>query len=85
VLLSAPTRLQGIQNLQFKRDEPVREISPQQDRVLLHGRERKCQRSERAAHDRPGTEAGGLDDRIVQVRERSGRGARVRVVVHLVD
>src|SRR6202035_4725442 len=65
--------------------EPVREIPPQQDRVLLHGRKRKCQRSERAAHDGPGTEAGGLADRIVQVRERSGRGARVRVVVHLVD
>ena len=57
----------------------------QQDRLLPHGWERKCQRSERASHDRPGTEAGGLDDRIVQVRERSGRGAGVCVVVHLVD
>jgi hypothetical protein len=47
-------------------------IPPQQDHVLLHGRERKCQRSERAAHDRSGTETGGLDDRIVQVREWSG-------------
>ena len=61
----------------------VQATIPRQDRVLLH--RRNCQRSERAAHDGPGTENGGLDDRIVQVRARSGRGARVRVVVHLVD
>src|SRR5260370_33062280 len=46
--------------------EPVREIPPQRDRVLLHGRERKSQRNGRAAHDRPGTAACGLADRIRQ-------------------